>query len=66
MHQCIKFILFWDDTLHVLDGPSVYHQELKTVHRATGICLLLYVQSLTPDDGRRDRPKHVGCHPKIK
>jgi len=21
MHQCIKFILFWNDTLHVSDGP---------------------------------------------
>jgi len=25
-------------------------------------CLLLYVQSSTPDDGRKDRPKHVECH----
>jgi len=25
-------------------------------------CLLLYVQSWTPDDGRKDRPKHVECH----
>jgi len=23
------------------------------------ICLLLYVQSWSPDDGRKDRPKHV-------
>ena len=30
------------------------------------ICLLLYVQSWTPDDGRKDRPKHVECHSKIK
>ena len=57
MHQCIKFILFWNDTLHVSDGLSVHHQEFKTVHTATGICqidaavclfdkcLLLYVQS---------------------
>jgi len=37
MHQCIKFILFWNDTLHVSDGLSVYYQELKTVHTATGI-----------------------------
>ena len=29
-------------------------------------CLLLYVQSSTPDDGRKDRPKHVDCHSKIK
>jgi len=26
----------------------------------------VYVQSLTPDDGRKDRPKHVECHSKIK
>jgi len=25
-------------------------------------CLLLYVQSWTPDDGRKDRPKPVECH----
>jgi hypothetical protein len=37
---------------HVSDGPSVHHQESKTVH-------MLYVQSWTPDDGRKDRPKHV-------
>jgi len=40
MHQCIKFILFWNDTLHVSDGLSVHHQEFKTVglHTTTGIC----------------------------
>jgi len=38
MHQCLKFILFWNDTLHVSDGLSVHHQEFKTVHTATGIC----------------------------
>jgi len=37
MHQCIKFILFWNDTLHVSDGFSVHHQEFKTVGTATGI-----------------------------
>ena len=37
MHQCVKFILFWNDTLHVSDGLSV-HQEFKAVHKATGIC----------------------------
>ena len=84
MHQCIKFILFWNDTLRVSDSLSVHHQEFKTVHTATdtavsllagplasrqqylfGICLLLYVQSRTPDDGWKDRPKHVECHSKI-
>ena len=29
-------------------------------------CLLLYVQSWNADDGRKDRPKHVECHSKIK
>ena len=28
--------------------------------------LMLYVQSQTPNDGRRDRPKHVECCSKIK
>ena len=31
MHQCLKFILFWNDTLHVSDGLSVHHQEFKTL-----------------------------------
>ena len=78
MHQCLKFSSFWGDTLHVSDGLPVHHQEFKTVHTATGICqtdaadcrqqylfdicLLQYVQSLTPDDGREDRPKHVECY----
>jgi len=38
MHQCIQFILFWNDTLHVSEGLSVHLQEFKTVHTATGIC----------------------------
>ena len=29
MHQCIKFILFWNDTLHVSDGLSVHHREFE-------------------------------------
>jgi len=31
----------------------------------TADCLLLYVRSCTPDDGGKDRPKHVECHSKI-
>jgi hypothetical protein len=38
MHQCIKFILFWNDTIHVSDGLSIRHQQFRTVHTATGIC----------------------------
>ena len=69
MHQCIKFILFWNDILHVSDGLSVHHQQLlasKQTAVSLDICLLLYVQSGTADDGRKDRPKHVECHSKIK
>jgi len=33
--RCIKFIFFWNDTLHVSDGLSSHHQQFKTVHRAT-------------------------------
>ena len=47
MHQCIKFILFWNETQHVSDGLSVRHQEFKTVHAATGIC-----QTVNPEVGR--------------
>ena len=25
-------------------------------------CVLQYVQSLTPDEGRKDRPKHIECY----
>ena len=38
MHKCIKFILFWNNTLHVSDRLSVHHQQFKNVHRETGIC----------------------------
>jgi len=38
MHQCVKFILFRNDILHVSDSLSVHHQEFKVVHTATGIC----------------------------
>jgi len=41
-------------------------EHLFPASKQTAVCLLLYVQSLTPDDGRKDRPKHVDCHSKIK
>ena len=47
MHQCIKFILFWNDTIHVSDGLSVHHQELRNyiqqhafIKQITAVCLL--------------------------
>jgi len=38
MHQFLKFILFWNNTIHASDGLSVHHQESKTVYTALGIC----------------------------
>jgi len=37
--RCINVsnLFYWSNTLHVSDGLSVHHQELKTVHTATGI-----------------------------
>ena len=46
MPQCIKYVLFWNDTLHISDGLSVHHQQFKTVRTATGICLLASKQSV--------------------
>ena len=36
--QYLKYILFWNNTLHVSDGISVHLKEFKTVHTVTGIC----------------------------
>jgi len=38
MHQCNKFISFWNETLRVSDGHPIHHQEFETVHTAAGIC----------------------------
>jgi len=56
MHKCVKFILFWDNTLHVSDGLSVHHQEFKTVHTATGICQTDILEWYTTCFGRSFRP----------
>jgi len=76
MPSILNLFYFGNNTLHVSDGLSVHHQESETVHTASGICytgpvkqpqdlyniyLMLYVQSQTPDDGRKDHPKHVEC-----
>jgi len=69
MYECIEFILFWTDTLHVSTGLSFHNQEFKTVYTATGICqtdTAVRLLARTPDDGREDRPKHVECRSKIK
>ena len=33
----VSNLFYWSNTLHVLDSLSIHHQELKTVHTATGI-----------------------------
>jgi len=78
----VSNLFYGSNTVHVSDGFSVHHQELKTAYTATDICqtgtancllasrqqylsdicLLQYVQSLTPDDGRKGHPKHVECY----
>jgi len=51
MHQCIKFILFWNDALHVSDGLSIDQTDTAVRLLASrqqylfDKCLLLYVQS---------------------
>jgi len=56
MHGCIKFILFWDDTLDVSDCLSAHHQKFETVHTATGICLTaVYILELLMTDGKTVR-----------
>jgi len=55
------------------------HTATGICHTGTAVCLLasrqqylydiylsLYVQSWTPHDGRKDRPKHVEGHTEIK
>ena len=37
MHQFLKFILFWNNTLHVSDDLSIHHQEFSTVLTAADI-----------------------------
>jgi len=36
--QRFTFYLFLSDALHVSDGFSIHHQELKTAHTASDIC----------------------------
>jgi hypothetical protein len=48
--------------VHVSGGFRAHHQELKTVHTASGIwqaCLLLPLHFLARVDGRRNCMKHV-------
>ena len=57
--QSFTIYLFLQDVLHISDGFSVHHQELKTAHTALDQYLTLYMQFWAPDDGRKNRLKHV-------
>jgi hypothetical protein len=48
----------------VTDSELYFHfvPARSSQHNLFDIYLMLYVQSLTPDDGRKDRPKHVECY----
>jgi len=37
MQRFTIYLFLWD-ALHVSEGFSVHHQELKTAHTASGIC----------------------------
>ena len=43
----MKFILFWNDTVHVSDDLSIHHQEFKTVQTDTAVCLLVAASKQT-------------------
>ena len=63
----VSNLFYWSNTLHVSDGLSVHHHTADCLLANSqqclfDICLLQYVQYLTPDDGRKDRPKHVECY----
>jgi len=50
-----------NETLYFISYPLASRQQYLFDK-----CLLLYVQSLTIGDGRKDRPKHVEWHSKKK
>jgi len=49
MQHCIKFILFWNHTLHVSDGLSVRHQFTTYIQQQVYVkqILLLLVSKQT-------------------
>jgi len=51
----------------IIRSWTLYIQQNAYVKQTSvSVWLLLYVQPWTPDDRRKDRPKHVECHSKIK
>jgi len=53
--------------VHLVGFTIEMYYDARLASKQTAVSVwLLYVQSCTPDDGRKDRPKHVECHSKIK
>jgi len=52
MYNTLKFILFWNNPLHVLDGLSVHHQESKTYiqHQVYVVQVLWLLASKQPQN----------------
>ena len=78
----ISQIYSWNEILHVSESSSVHQQEFFTVHTAMVYVIyvcwqfalskpvwhipMLCLQWKTPDDGKRNCPKHVEFHSKNK
>ena len=72
MHQFLKFILFWNNNLHVSDGLSIHQQEFKTVHTATdiqgdsgGICITLGNDSMS-DSKQKSSYEHGSDYERLR
>ena len=60
--NCVSLYMFRSVFPSVVRSPkpkTVYRAASRFVTNAYDIYLKLYVESWTPDDGRRDRPKPV-------
>ena len=59
---------YWNKTLHISESPSVHHQEFFTAHTVNlyDIYHCCVYSEKTPDDGRRNCPKHVEFYSKNK
>ena len=58
----VGFTIDIEIEIHALRPHSCVTRLQSSRQYLFDICLLQYVQSLTPDDGRNDRPKHVECY----
>ena len=57
--QCYTIFFIVVNAVHASGGFSAHHQELAVAASKPGIYQMLCVQFWAPDDGRRNRLKHV-------